>query len=398
MSRGRVMEILSGLDNIVESGGGANLRATMARMIGLFPDDDIYNLFRKAVSKGSFTGNFNGTEKTAMKRLAGETVGLWDDHLKTLRPEQRKLVRTSTNALFEAQKETSAKLPLIFDDTNPYSNRMRDLEFGPIPGQNYNKPGIVTKTTKSSAYPEYTPEFTKAEEKNLMAAWNLNPSSAADYSTFYKRVSEIFDKLSKQTGIPKERLAKIWGITSAQADPGANARKTTDILLNPGRILEGLDNEASNITNATDFKLSLQAAAGELDDPAAFEKALGRGKRFNFKMNSLDPSDPNYYTADTRNSQAGQGLMNTYKIAPYGGQFDPHTPERYDLYVRSGKNVAEKLGVLPNEAQAGIWGNWRDFAGMPTDFDPTTFDELKQLSYNPDNYAEILEEVRRRGL
>jgi len=53
---------------------------------------------------------------------------------------------------------------------------------------------------------------------------------------------------------------------------------------------------------------------------------------------------------------------------------------------------------LPNEAQAGVWGNWRDFAGMPTDFDPNTFDELGQLSYNPDNYAEILQEVRRRGL
>jgi hypothetical protein len=394
MSAQKILQILSKLDNVIESGGGANLRATVARMAASGSDtNDIYNILRKSASSGVFTGKFNAPEKQAIRRIVDETVGSWSSHLKTVSKSNLAQEKERAQQLFDAWRTTSANSPLIFNEANPFSNRMRSLGFSPLPGQNYNKPGIVTKLTKSSAFPEYTPEFTEVGARNLIAAYNLDPIAAQEYSQFYPRVSSIFDTLSERTGIPKDRLAKVWAITSAQAEPGDNARKTIGILKDPESYFKGFEKSDVPITNERDFRLSLQAAAGELDDPEVWKNLLGSGKRANFRTNSFDPNDINAYTADTRDAQAVQGLINTYKVAPFAGQFDPSGP-RYELYTSPGRLAAERLGLIPNQLQAGAWGNIRNFAGKETDFDPSTFDSLTDLSYNEDLYKEVLKRIR----
>ena len=393
MSAQKVLEILSKLDDVIESGGGANLRATIARMAASGSDtNEIYTVLRKAASSGKFTGKFNVPEKQAVRRIVDDTIGSWDSHLKTISKSNLENEKERADLLFNAWRTTSANSPLMFNDANPFSNRMRSLGFSPLPGQNYNKPGIVTKITKSSAFPEYTPEFSEVGANNLIAAYNLDPIAAQQYSQFYPRVSDIFDTLSERTGIPKDRLAKIWAITSAQAEPGENARKTIGILKDPESYFKGFEKADKPITNERDFILSLRAASGELDDPAVWTNLLGSGKRANFRTNSFDPTDINAYTADTRDAQAVQGLLNTYKVAPFAGQFDPAGP-RYELYTSPGRLAAERLGLIPNELQAGAWGNIRNFAGKKTDFDPSTFDPLMDWSYDESLYKDVLKRI-----
>lgn len=362
-----VLSILKKLDGIIESGGGANLRATISRLAAV-NSPDVVPLLRTAASRGVFAGKFNGPEKAAIRRIVEDTIGLKGDKL--------------SDELFAIHQGASVDMPLVFGKGNPFSSRMRSLGFAPLSGQNYNKLGVVRKTTASSVLPEITPKFTKEAARNLTAAYNLNPGKAEEYAKFYPRVAQSLEA----TGIPLDRVGGAWATTSAQADPVDNARKLIlltqqpELALNPGTV-----------TSAADEALTLRFLAGQIPKSEA-DQYLGRGKRYNFMMNSIDPSNPNFYTADTRDSQAAQGLINAYKRSPFAGQFQPFGP-RYDLYKQSGLLAAKQMDMLPNQFQAGAWGNIRDFAGRPTDFSEDYLAPLANTDYTPDRYLDVLKRL-----
>jgi hypothetical protein len=373
-----VLSILKKLDGVVESGAGANLRATIARLAAT-NDTDLPKLIRTAASRGVFAGKFNGPEKIALRKIVDDTIGLKGEKL--------------SKEAFDVQQRAASKMPLIFGDANPFSTRMRELGFIPLTGQNYNKPGIVLKSTASSAFPEITPQFTEESARNLIAAYNIDPKAAEEYAKFYPRVAQSLEA----TGIPMDRVGGAWATMSAQADPEVNAARLIDIITSPEKALipvvpkGAAATGAPRISNLDDEILSLRFLAGQIPLEEA-QQYLGRGKRYNFLMNSIEPSNPLYYTADTRDSQAAQGLINTYKVAPFEGQFDPFGP-RYEAYKKSGLVAAERTGLLPNALQAGAWGNIRNFAGKPTDFSEDYLAPLANTDYNPERYLEVLKRL-----
>lgn len=338
----------------IATGSGLNLVSTVENLIKAGDTETAASILKRAGTAGGFGGKFDNVEKAALKGIASRISST---------PMESKLY----GALGQASKQT----PLVLGSRN-FPKRMADLGFQPLSGINLNNPtmtvGNFTGNTRS--------RFIDEGANNLIAAWNLNPKAAQEYATFYNRTRDQLEA----TGVPIDRIGGAWATLSSQADPVFNAELLRRIVRNPEELT----------TSELNQRLALEFLGGKISDPA---EALGRGKRFNFMMNSIDPDNPAYLTADTRYAQNLQGVKNIYKRAPFAGMFQPfNTSDRYNkIYIQPGLEAARRLGVTPGAAQAGAWGNWRsELFDLPADLPPGLLDDLANLDYNPEIYIRAL--------
>jgi hypothetical protein len=333
------------------TGAGLNLLRTGQRLALAGDGTAAGALLARASRNGKFAGEFDDVEREALRNLS-------DGY------EPMDMKRYVSQAI------ASSNMPLILNQST-FPRRMASRGFVPLRGQNLNNPGLTLK--------EFTGDtrqnFIDDGAENLIAAINIDPAAAAEYAKFYARTQ----KQLEATGIPIQQVGGAWATLSAQADPTWNAELLRRILNDPMGRHASLEDQV----------LALKFLAGDVGEGLA---QLGGGKRRNFFQNSTDASDPNYLTADTRYAQNMQGVMNTYKTAPFAGLFNPQSPARYqNIYIEPGLEAARRLGILPNELQAGSWGNWRkNFAGLDVDLADDLLDDLAGFPYDPDVYREAL--------
>ena len=351
-----VADVIEQFAESAATGAGLNILAQARRMLVNSPDDALAFL-KRAASKGRFIGTVDDVEKTALRKLVS---GIAPD------------VKPMANEIFSALQKPAEDVPLLLDASN-FPRRMSDMGFIPLTGQNINKPGLTMREFATEAGPRFVDEGAQ----NLIAAVNLDPDAAAKYAKFYGRTR---DQLAN-TGVPLGNIGGAWATLSAAAEPGWNAELLRRVITDP----------TTATTSQLNQRDALKFLAGLVDDPTA---VLGRGKRYNFMMNSIAPEDPRFLTADTRYAQNLQGFLNTYAKAPFAGLFSPAEKRYAEIYVKPGLEAAKRLAMTPGELQAASWGNWRNImAGIPEDLPESMFTDLAGVDYNPDTYRRALQVV-----
>lgn len=355
-----VRNVLSGLSDSIASGAGINLVRTAKNLISAGDPGAALGLLKRAASSGKFGGALDDVESAALKALT----------------KSSKDIATMPVAQFKALGKASESMPIMLDASN-FPKRMSDAGFVPLTGININKPSL---TLAEYAGP-VRERFVDEGARNLMAAVDLDPEAARQYAKFYERTR---DQLAA-TGAPMENIGGAWAALSSMADPVWNAELLKRIVRDPAKLATTEENQ----------RLALRFLAGQVDEPI---EALGRGKRYNFMMNSIAPEDPRFITADTRYAQNLQGIKNTYARAPFAGMFQPSSPsDRYGrIYIEPGIEAARRLGMSPSATQAAAWGNWRSkMYGIPNDLPEDLLVDLANLDYDPQLYARALGQLKR---
>jgi hypothetical protein len=345
--------VLSQFESSVVSGPGLNLAAAVKQELAQGNMTSAIGLLKR----GSMSGQFAG--KLEAKELAA------------LRTATAKINRSEAMPVESYRKsaKVSAKNPLFLNEAN-FPERMSQQGFVPLSNIDINSPTLTLRQFEGDVRKNFIDEGAQ----NLIAAWNMDPAAAQKYSRFYFRTQ---DQLA-DTGIPLDRVGGAWATLSAQADPTRNAELLRQVLRDPKALTTTRENQL----------LALRFLSGDVDDAAL---ALGRGKRFNFMQNSIDPFDPRYLTGDTRYAQNLQGVLTAYKTAPFKGLFSPRGRRYEEIYVKPGLEAASRMNVSPSELQAGSWGNWRNkMAGIQDDLPENLLSDLAGFDYNPQVYADAL--------
>jgi hypothetical protein len=127
------------------------------------------------------------------------------------------------------------------------------------------------------------------------------------------------------------------------------------------------------------YKMALKVFVN-MDKLAAenFSKKGNRVKIGSFAWNSADPYDPSFVTNDRHAVQAALGLRSPDNLIP-----DMSNQKVYDLFTKAFTNIADKHGLIPNEAQALVWFAWRhEMLRDPGLVNPTTF-------FKPGNISDL---------
>jgi hypothetical protein len=355
-----VGNILRGLSDSLATGAGLNLFRTADNLINTGNTKGALELLRRAARNKKFGGELDAVEVAMLKQLT----------------EPLKDVAPMGVAEYKALSAASKKMPLRLEADN-FPTRMSEQGFVPLTGVNINNPSLTIKEYVGPTRERFIDEGAR----NLVAAVNLDPQAAQQYAKFYERTR---DQLAA-TGAPLENIGGAWATLSAQADPVWNAELLRRIVRDPSQLVTSEDNQ----------RLALRFLAGQIDEPM---EVLGRGKRYNFMMNSIRPDDPRFLTADTRYAQNLQGVKNTYADAPFAGMFSPHeSTNRYGrIYVEPGIEAARRLGMTPGQTQAAAWGNWRNkMFGIENDLPEDLLVDLADMNYNPGVYRSALDRLVR---
>lgn len=351
-----IRDLIESFAQEAASGAGLNLARTAKNTYRNAGADAAAALLARASTYKKFGGELDPVEVVALKRLFDpKSLGVTPMGLD----------------MYTAAAEASITTPLVLNAKNFPSRRAAE-GFVPLTGQNINKPGLTLRDFTGKTRDRFIDEGAT----NLIAAINLDPAAAQRYKTFYKRANAG----QLESGIPMDRVTGAWGVLSAKAEPEWNAELLRRVLVDP----------TGATTSQRDQMLALKFLAGNVDEALA---ELGKGKRFNFTMNTLMPDDPRFFTGDTRFAQNTQGIFNTYNRAPFAGLFAPHERRYGEIYIQPGLEAARRLAWLPGETQAGAWGNWRNLAGIPTDLAADLFDPIKNFEYDAEIYRRALEEV-----
>lgn len=349
--------ILNTFNDSVVSGPGLNLVASAQRELLSGSANTAESLLKRAALNGKFAkGEFESVELAALRSL---TQGIKKKEAMPMKD-------------YSAISANSRSIPLLLNKNN-FPTRMSSQGFVPLTDININKPGLTLKQASGKIGDRFTDEGAT----NLIAAWNMDPQAAAKYSEFYPRVNKALN----ETGIPMDRVSGAWAVLSSGAKPERNAELLEQIARNPSVLYTTKENQ----------ELALMFLAGLIDDPA---KVLGRGKRFNFDMNSLFPDDPRYLTGDTRYAQNVQGILNAYGKSEFAGLFDPFGRRYEEIYVRPGIEAARRMGIIPNRLQAGTWGNWRNkMSGISEDVSDNILSGMKDFPYNENIYKKAIKKL-----
>lgn len=364
----------------VATGASLNLVRTAKDLINAGRTDEALEMLARAATGGSFKGQIDQVEKDSLKKVLGivkKSEKVLNKKGKMVRKDYFETsfgTRHMPEEDYKLLAETSSGLPLVLNK-NTFPSRMSDMGFVNLSGTNINRPSITIKDFTGKTKNRFIDEGAR----NLITSVNLDPERAKQYATFYNRT----EKALGGTGIPLPRVGGAWATLSEQADPERNARLLINILNDP----------TGQYTSQKNQMLALKFLSGQVDDPA---EALGRGKRFNFMHNSIDPSNPDYFTADTRYAQNLQGIKNTYSKAPFADMFAPRSSSnRYgNIYIEPGLEAARRMGMNPSELQAAAWGNWRDkMYGIPFDLSENILGDIQNFDYDPRVYADALDRI-----
>jgi hypothetical protein len=327
--------------------------------------------------QGNFAGALTAAEKKALRPYVEQfrPTFIPDD----VRGEARKVLSAELKDYVDAQAKVQLASPLVLTPkTMPQLQMARG--FVPVTGQNLNAPGFGIREWEAMT-PKQRQRYIDEGANNLIAGYNLDPQAAALYSMFYPRIREQL----AATGLPLDRIGGAWATTSAQASPDRNAQILMSVMRDP----------TGKATNLNDQKLTLEYLAGLADET---QEPLGRGKRANFLVNSIDPDNPDALTADTRYMQNLLGVLNNYGITTgTTGLFTPRGRQYGEIYVEPGMEAARRMGLIPNRLQAGSWGNWRNImSGLETDLSGDLLAPIAGFAdeYNPQRYVDALEILR----
>lgn len=286
-----------------------------------------------------------------MLRAAGTNSAMFLDK-KSGKKYKRTLDEMSPTQL----RETFSRKGLVMRfNQNSWPDELKMLGIEPIPGFNYW--GDLTQLNDPKLLKRARPILVQ----NQMAVANLHTNP--NLQRVLGRDLAVDEKVARDW-YPAGSVSMVedWGTTptiggiirgrgSAGTGYEVESRSGEQLLSNP-RDMFAVGN--MNTERTVD---SLIGDQDYVNDPSVWGGQEEAAKTYNYAMNYVDPLNPNYVTNDIHQVALTTGLNKASGIGP-----DPifNNTELYNLWSGITKEVADTMGMRPNEAQSLMWSIWRD--------------------------------------
>jgi hypothetical protein len=247
-------------------------------------------------------------------------------------------------------------LAMTFDDTS-WPEELARLGVRYIPGHDYWGGGV--KTLLDDPVKNRQVRDIVLNNQRVVANLHSNPELfrvlgrelAIDPVRAPKWYSRIGNQMERNWGVPRQVAAALRGKLSSNTKFQKESVSATDIIENP------MDMFRAGNQNTEYAVRQLIRGTDWMDDPRLWSSQGADSKTFNYAMNYIDPLNPQYVTNDIHQYAIGTGLAKEL-----GGDASEIFGNRklYQLWTDVTKQIADEMGMLPNEAQALMWTIWRD--------------------------------------
>ncbi len=286
-----------------------------------------------------------------MLRAAGTNAAMFVDK-KTGRKYKRTVDEMSPTQLREVFSKKG--LVMRFNDKN-WPEELKMLGITYIPGFNYW--GDLGQLKD----PKFLAKARPVLVQNQLAVANLhtNPNLpkvlgrelAVDERVARNWYPEGSQQMVRDWDVSPEIGGLLRGRLSAGTPYEVESRAAEQILSNP-RDMFAAGN--MNIERAVD---SLIGDQDYVTNPASWGGMEEAAKTYNYAMNYVDPLNPAYITNDIHQVALSTGLSKAAGVEPDRVFNDD---QLYNLWSGVTKEVADTVGMRPNEAQSLMWTIWRD--------------------------------------
>lgn len=178
---------------------------------------------------------------------------------------------------------------------------------------------------------------------NLLALWKrADAIDIAEGLLAYGRYREVMQRLADRYGVDLGRVVAAFAATSPNSDYVGNVRSVVTMLEGLAR---GLPADACTVST---YKACRDRAYTYLTGEADFMATVKGPKIRAFYSNITDPEDPIPVTIDGHMVAAHRNS---------GGTMKDNIPRRaeYLQVAEDVRELARRVGVLPNQAQATLW-------------------------------------------
>jgi hypothetical protein len=266
----------------------------------------------------------------------------------------------SPSTLRKAFKDNN--LSMKFDDDS-WPEELKRLGIRYIPDYDYWGSGLkgVIKDEKSRG----TVRDVLLHNQRVVANLHTNPALPLvlgrqlniDPVLAPKWYSRLGNQMERNWGIGRENASALRGKLSSGTSFPKETKSAINIIENPK------DMYAAGNQNTEEAIKRMIRGNDYMEDPSLWSGQGADSKTFNYAMNYIDPLNPSYVTNDIHQYAIGTGLGKELGSNP-AEIFASR--DLYNMYSDVTKQVADEMGMLPNEAQSLMWTIWRDLMSGDT--------------------------------
>ena len=192
-----------------------------------------------------------------------------------------------------------------------------------------------------------------------------------DPTQAYKWYSKLGNQMQRNWSVPRKVASALRGRLSGGTPFDKETASAINIIEDPNNMFR-----AGN----QNTELAVRQLLRNMDwieDPRLWSPKGAQSKTFNYAMNYIDPLNPQFVTNDIHQFAIGTGLAKAMGSEP---EQIFASKKLYDLWSDVTRQVANEMGMLPNEAQALMWTIWRDLMSG----DVSGFQRGRQLILAPE--------------